>query len=190
MTHSIQVALMLLVVSHCSFCGCGKSENKAQPPTTTATAAADKKTSAPQAATSVETNGDQTINVWLRDPDNNKAAKRDDIKADTTFHSVLTVLDQDYPLVSGEAGSIVKVKGKAGYGMTFGPGGGKLESVAGLPGTTLDISAITGEFVYAGARWKPTGKGKATIVCVKEGIVAENVDNLGPVRVAKATTAP
>lgn len=124
----------------------------------------------------IETEGDDTINVLLRNPENSKLATKDQLKADVDFHTDVKVLEFLEALTDG-SGTIVKVSGKVGQAIDF---GGGMSSVAGLPGTRLDISAIKGEFLYAGARWKPTGKHKAIIICIKEGIVGINVDRLGP----------
>lgn len=68
---------------------------------------------------------------------------------------------------------LVRAKGKISY--LSDSSSADVKSLAGLPNTRIDITAIKGGFHYNNRIWYPTGSKKAFIVCVKDKVIGYNV---------------
>jgi hypothetical protein len=124
---------------------------------------------------------DGVLNIVLRNPGitNIILTNKYDLSTNLDFHTDVRVLGfLDY--VETDTNMVlVKATGKVGFAVGS---GGQLNRIAGLPGTRLNISAITNELIYANVGWTPRSTNQAVIICTTNAIIGVNVSarKLGP----------
>jgi hypothetical protein len=117
---------------------------------------------------------DGVLNIVLRNPGitNIILTNKYEIATNLDFHTDVRVLGfLDY--VETDTNMVlVRAIGKVGFAVGD---GGRLNRIAGLPGTKLNISTITNELIYANVGWTPRSTNQAMIICTTNQIIGINV---------------